>query len=115
MVFKYGAGDIPPNVPPENLRIYVLEDGVWDFVGGTVDTTAMTLTVELSHFSTYGGFVQISAPASVGGVAEEARPVLPGTAVGNHRADYLAAAVVAVLALCCGGWYVRRRRTQESW
>ena len=21
MVFKYGAGDIPPNVPPENLRI----------------------------------------------------------------------------------------------
>jgi Dockerin type I domain len=63
-VFHYSNGDIPPGVRPENLRVYVLQAGVWSFVGGTVDTVAMTVTVQLSHFSTYGVFAQLAAPVS---------------------------------------------------
>jgi Periplasmic copper-binding protein (NosD) len=113
-VFHYGNGDIPSGVQPENLRVYVLQDGVWDFVGGTVDTVAMTLTVQLSHFSTYGAFAQLSAPVSVGGIAEQpdVSALPPATSSsGRDYTPYILGAAVAFLATAgAAGW-----RRQRGW
>ncbi len=115
MVFHYGAGDIPPGVPPEALQVYVLQDGSWSFVGGTVDTSAMTLTVQLSHFSTYGGLAPLSALVSVGGIAEQPDvTALPSAAASSGReyTPYVLGAAVALFVAAVGvaGWYVRRKR-----
>lgn len=116
-VFHYGNGDIPPGVPPENLRIYVLQNGVWSFVGGVVDTIAMTLTVQLSHFSTYGGFAPLAPAApSVGGIAQQpdlaALPLRTSTALRGHRVAYEVAAAAGALAVVAVGAGATRRRRQ---
>jgi Tol biopolymer transport system component len=113
-VFHYSNGDIPPEVRPENLRVYLLQGGVWSFVGGTVDTGAMTVTVQLLHFSTYGIFVQLPAAISVGGVAEEPDVTTlrsrESGASREHRSVYGLAGIVGVLAFAAAGWWETRRR-----
>jgi len=55
LVIHYTVEDLGGTADPETLRVYVYNSvtGVWDLLGGTVDTGAMTLTVEIPHFSIF--------------------------------------------------------------
>jgi hypothetical protein len=55
LVIHYTVEDLGGTADPSTLRVYVYNSvsGGWDFLGGTVDTGAMTLTVEIGHFSIF--------------------------------------------------------------
>ena len=57
VVFSYAGVDIG-SADPASLQVYIFNSltDTWDLLGGVVDTTAKTITVELGHFSTYGLF-----------------------------------------------------------
>jgi len=59
-VLRYTDADLAANLDPQTLRVYIYdpEHQAWDFVGGTVDAVARTITVQLNHFSTYAVFGQ---------------------------------------------------------
>jgi hypothetical protein len=63
-VFHYTSADLAGGlVDPQSLRVYVY-DGTssrWQLMGGTVDTDAKTITVQLTHFSDYALFGSIAA------------------------------------------------------
>jgi hypothetical protein len=53
-VLSYTDSDLG-SADPSSLRVYFFntQTNSWDLLGGTVDTVAKTLTIELNHFSTY--------------------------------------------------------------
>jgi hypothetical protein len=71
-VFHYTDEDLAGGlVDPATLRVYVYDSLAqdWQLVGGTVDTVAKTVTVELSHFSEFGIFGEMSAAFDADGDA----------------------------------------------
>jgi hypothetical protein len=141
VTFQYTENDLAGgSIDPATLRVYIYrpESGLWDLVGGDVDTMAMTITVQLDHFSTYAILGEPPAtptppptdtptatptatpkpPQGVGGtvklppaaLAAESAKALDGSgwSVGAYAA--LAGAAAAVVVLVSGGWYVQRRR-----
>ena len=56
LTFHYQEEQLPANVSEESLRVYLLEDELWKFIGGTVDTQNNTVTIEIGQFSTYSLF-----------------------------------------------------------
>lgn len=140
LVIKYTVEDLGGTADPETLRVYVYNSGTgaWDFLGGTVDTVAMTLTVEISHFSTFATLGSPlppptptptaaatstptpTPPPPVGGIAElpglsessAAESAAPPDGSGWSGGGYAALAGVAAMAAAAivgGGWYARRR------
>ena len=53
LTFNYQDEQLPENISEESLRVYYLEDGLWKYIDGVVDTQNNTVTVEIDHFSTY--------------------------------------------------------------
>ncbi len=58
LTFDYSKIDIG-GINEQAIRVYYLNGSVWDSVGGTVDVANKTITVAVTHFSTYGLFVPI--------------------------------------------------------
>jgi len=59
LTFNYQEGQLLEDVSEESLRVYQLEDGLWEYIDGTVNTQNKTVTVNVEHFSTYsllGGY-----------------------------------------------------------
>jgi len=79
LVIHYTIEDLGGTADPETLRVYVYNSGtgVWDFLGGTVDTIQQTLTVEICHFSTF---------AAIGSPLPPATPTPTPTATATHTA-----------------------------
>ena len=50
----YLVQNVPEGVREESLGLFVLVDGFWEALDGTVDTTAKTITGFTDHFSTFG-------------------------------------------------------------
>ena len=123
VTFKYTQSDLAGgSIDPTTLRVWIYNSGTasWELVGGALDTGAMTITVELTGFSTYAIFggpapTPTATPTPrppVGGIAEypslEARPVNQSRS--SPSAVALAGAVAGgVIVLAAGGWYARRR------
>ncbi|WP_067839266.1 immunoglobulin-like domain-containing protein [Amphibacillus sediminis] len=72
--FSYGDGIGPDESDPftltfsyeesvdsDRVAIYYLQNGKWDYRGGTVNAEQQTITLDVPHFSTYGVFVETTA------------------------------------------------------
>jgi hypothetical protein len=132
-VFHYTDADLAGYLDPQSLRVYVYNPATesWGLVGGVVNATARTVTVQFSHFSTFGILGASAGPAptptpgptpsGVGGAVS-----LPPAAVaantgtvpggfGRSAGTFAALASglsAAFLAIGAGAWYVRRRRAR---
>jgi hypothetical protein len=58
MVFRYGDEDLAANLDPTELRVMVFNEttGIWEPLGGVVDTDDKTITVTLTHLSKFALF-----------------------------------------------------------
>ncbi len=63
LCFNYSKIDIS-DLMAQAIRFYYLNGSVWDSVGGIVDTVAKTVTVAVSHFSTFGVFIPTNTTGS---------------------------------------------------
>jgi len=83
VTFSYSEGDVPFGCNPADLNVYVFNGatGEWDLVGGTVDSEAHTVTVQLTHFSIYALFAPLDADGDGCAATEElgSNPALGGT------------------------------------
>ena len=74
LTLPYNENEIPPGVSEETLAIYCHTGNNWERLGGTVDKTANTVSIQIDHLSEYavmtsvGGGVQVTiSPASNSG------------------------------------------------
>jgi alpha-tubulin suppressor-like RCC1 family protein len=66
ITLSYDPTQLPPGVPPSALGVYVSDGTGWEFVSGsTVNAVDNTVSVPISHFSTYTVTI---APTVVNGV-----------------------------------------------
>ena len=73
LIIEYGKEGMD-NLTALDLEIYHLDGGKWESVGGTVDTVAKTVTVTVTHFSTYGLFKARNPVAVSGPIAPLRNP-----------------------------------------
>jgi hypothetical protein len=101
---------------PSALEVwrYDASGGLWQLLGGIVDTLEHKLSLDVDHFSLYA--IMGSAPLAVGGIAElpevlSAPLAAPDSSRANHGVPAAAVAVVTagVAALGAAAWYARRR------
>jgi hypothetical protein len=52
ITFSYVDGELA-GADPSTLGVWVFQDGAWQFLGGTVDPAAHTVTISVSHFTLY--------------------------------------------------------------
>jgi len=66
VTIKYDAADIPADVNESSLYIALLEGSSWAPLSSTVNSSARTVTAQVSHFSTYGllGTVSTTSPTT---------------------------------------------------
>lgn len=62
LVFSYIPTGLPTNVPATSLQVGTVVSGAWQLLGGTVDTTAHTVTVSIPHFTSYALLGTIAIP-----------------------------------------------------
>src|SRR5207244_1095132 len=60
---------------PASLGIWVVDNGSWQLVGGSVDTLARTLTVTVTHFTTYAPMAPSVPPTDTPTATET--PIVP--------------------------------------
>ena len=81
---SYDPADVPEGVPEASLRLFVLADGIWEVLDGSVDTAAKTITGFTDHFSTFGTFSVArfcpgsADPTSFETIADALDAVIPG-------------------------------------
>jgi hypothetical protein len=100
ITFPYSDAD---DVDSSTLAVWVYINGSWQYLGGTVDTEAHTVSVSVSHFTLY---------ALISGAAPGA---LPDTGI-RTRGDDAGGGLVLILATLAGllgtltlaGWSMRR-------
>jgi uncharacterized membrane protein len=92
LTLPYDESEIPLGVSEDNLTIYCrTSGGGWERVGGTVDTTANTVSVQIDHLSEYAVMASTGEVVDGGG--------LPLLMIGVVVAVILIVAVIAVFII----------------
>jgi uncharacterized repeat protein (TIGR01451 family) len=70
LTLPYNENELPAGVSEDGLAIYrrTSAGGGWELVGGNVDKTANTISVQIDHLSEYAVMVSIGGGASEGGL-----------------------------------------------
>jgi hypothetical protein len=91
LTLPYDENELPAGVSEDGLAIYYRTSagGIWELVGGNVDKTANTISVQINHLSEYAVMV------SVGG---DGLPLLP-----------IAVVIVVIVIIAIIAVFMRRR------
>ena len=83
LTFQYSDAQVPAGVSEENIKLATWQDGVWvEMEGCVIDIVNNTITVPVSHFSTYTVIAYTSpAKLEVSGMTVTPGEVYPGETV----------------------------------
>jgi uncharacterized membrane protein len=103
LTLPYDENELPVGVSEDDLAIYYynINTGSWERVGGNVDTTANTVSVQVDHLSKYAVMAELAAAPEVGGG-------IPLIAV------ILAVLCVSAAAAASSAWIYLQRTREEA-
>ncbi|MHC1595922.1 MAG: COG1361 family protein [Candidatus Syntropharchaeales archaeon] len=121
--FRYDSADIPENADEEDLVIKVYENGSWNTLDTTIDTTAHTATTKVEHFTPFALMLPETSPAIPADYFTETNPeeetnvqeksptATPAPAKTSRNGATLVGVIliVAIIAAGIGVYYYKKR------